>query len=214
MSEPKELSAERLADSLKYAAMRIKYERSDTDGDKDLASTLEDLTASLAELTKPVENAEVAMVRSFLTLLMQEARSKEADLVELSPENCWKVDDLINRIARENAALKVERDDFEHRAKREWQSTQDLGKALVAAQSQVAAAEQALECARRDALEEAAKACERRAEDRFAEFGATEHDTNFSYYPGSREDELNARDDEDHDCAAAIRALAQPKVSP
>lgn len=57
------------------------------------------------------------------------------------------------------------------------------------------------------ALEEAAKVCEKRAELRFQENGTTEWDTGASYYGGSCEAEYTIRDEEDEDCAFAIRAM-------
>lgn len=76
--------------------------------------------------------------------------------------------------------------------------------------AEIAALKAELATARNDALESAAKVCERRAADRFSEFGVTEWDTNFSYYPGKDEDLLNSLDEEDDDCAKAIRALKGP----
>lgn len=56
------------------------------------------------------------------------------------------------------------------------------------------------------AREAAAKVCEKRAELRWQENGVTEHDTNASYYPRSHE-WCETADEEDEDCATAIRAL-------
>jgi len=55
--------------------------------------------------------------------------------------------------------------------------------------------------------EECARLCERIRDERFAEFGITESDTNASYYPAARAD-LETRDEEDEDLAIAIRARA------
>ena len=52
--------------------------------------------------------------------------------------------------------------------------------------------------------ERCARVCEKRAEDRFAAHGATEFDTNASHY-GRQEDTYAPLDEEDEDCAAAIR---------
>ncbi len=60
----------------------------------------------------------------------------------------------------------------------------------------------------RETLERAAKVCERRAEDRFSEYGTREPDTGATYYGGRMAEELEARDEEDEDCAQAIRALS------
>lgn len=68
-------------------------------------------------------------------------------------------------------------------------------------------AERALAEARANERERCARVCERRAEERFEEHGTTEPDTNASYYGGTRNDEYEALDEEDHDCAAAIRTL-------
>lgn len=69
------------------------------------------------------------------------------------------------------------------------------------------AAYEAAEKAIRRALDTAAGVCDRRAEQRFAEFGVTEPDTNASYYDGSRAEALDELDEEDWALAAAIRAL-------
>lgn len=60
-------------------------------------------------------------------------------------------------------------------------------------------------------IERCARICERRAEERFSEHGTTEYDTNASYYGGSDGGELEIRDEEDSDCAAAIRELLKAK---
>lgn len=66
----------------------------------------------------------------------------------------------------------------------------------------------------RDAIiEQCARACEKLAERRFDEYGLREHDTNATYYTGSAAGEYDTRDEEDADCAAAVRALkAVPNV--
>lgn len=56
------------------------------------------------------------------------------------------------------------------------------------------------------AFEMAAKVADKRAEDRFADFGTTEWDTNASYYSGRRGEALNELDEEDAEIAQAIRA--------
>lgn len=55
--------------------------------------------------------------------------------------------------------------------------------------------------------ERCARVCEKRAEARFEEHGYTEPDTNSSYYIGAWKDLGDSLDEEDADCAAAIRAL-------
>jgi hypothetical protein len=55
-------------------------------------------------------------------------------------------------------------------------------------------------------LEEAAGVCEKRAELRFEAHGYTEPDINASYYIGEYKDLGDSLDEEDADCAAAIRA--------
>lgn len=52
--------------------------------------------------------------------------------------------------------------------------------------------------------ERCAKVCRKRAEERFAEYGITESDTNASYYVGRRGDILAELDEEDDACAEAI----------
>lgn len=61
----------------------------------------------------------------------------------------------------------------------------------------------------RDALERAAKVCKKRAESRFDEHGFREPDTNATYYRGRDAAALESMDQEDEDCAAAIRALIE-----
>lgn len=63
------------------------------------------------------------------------------------------------------------------------------------------------EQARREALEEAARVAERRMEERFAEFGVREWDTNATYYQGSRAETYEELDEEDEAIAIAIRTL-------
>jgi hypothetical protein len=57
----------------------------------------------------------------------------------------------------------------------------------------------------REALERIAKLVDKRRDDRFAEYGATEPDTNASYYSGRYGETLEALDEEDEEIAAAIR---------
>ena len=54
-------------------------------------------------------------------------------------------------------------------------------------------------------LKRAARICERRAEQRFEDYGITEPDTGAAYYQGRASDVYDAMDEEDYDCAAAIR---------
>ena len=78
---------------------------------------------------------------------------------------------------------------------------------LVAHCSRLKAERDAAEAA---ALERAAKCCEKRAADRWEELGYTEPDTNASYYVGASKEWNTAQDEEDENCAAAIRALIAP----
>lgn len=55
--------------------------------------------------------------------------------------------------------------------------------------------------------ERSARRAEKRADDRFAEFGYTEWDTNASYYQGSGAEFYEDLDQEDEFIASAIRAL-------
>jgi hypothetical protein len=59
------------------------------------------------------------------------------------------------------------------------------------------------------AFEMAAKVADKRAEDRFADYGTTEWDTNASYYSGRRGEALDELDEEDWDIAKAIRELGE-----
>ncbi len=56
------------------------------------------------------------------------------------------------------------------------------------------------------ALEEAAGICEKRAERRWQEHGYTDPETNAGEHQGSQRDWYQAQDEEDENCAAAIRA--------
>ena len=56
-------------------------------------------------------------------------------------------------------------------------------------------------------IEECARVCEKRAERRWEEHSYTEPDTNAGYYVGEWKLLGNSLDEEDNDCAAAIRAL-------
>ncbi len=60
--------------------------------------------------------------------------------------------------------------------------------------------------------EDFAKAADKRRDERFAEYGATEPDTNASYYSGRYGETLDTLDEEDEEIAQAIRALAAAKV--
>ena len=55
--------------------------------------------------------------------------------------------------------------------------------------------------------EAAARACEKRAHERFFEHGTTELDTNAQYYEGKAKEIYESMDEEDSDCAFAIRNL-------
>lgn len=61
-------------------------------------------------------------------------------------------------------------------------------------------------CDYRAGLERAAEICKRRSDERFMDHGQTDYETNETYYPSGIADEMNLRDEEDEDCAAAIRA--------
>jgi hypothetical protein len=63
-------------------------------------------------------------------------------------------------------------------------------------------------------IEECAGVCEKRVERRFNAVGTREPITGATYYSGRDKGELEAKDEEDEDCAAAIRALknAAPQV--
>lgn len=63
-------------------------------------------------------------------------------------------------------------------------------------------------------LETAARACEKLAEERFNDHGTREPDTGACYYGGRVEEEYQTRDEEDDECAQAIRALASMATSP
>lgn len=54
--------------------------------------------------------------------------------------------------------------------------------------------------------EACARLCEKMAEARFADYGTREHDTGASYYRGRASEEYEARDEENNNCAAAIRS--------
>jgi hypothetical protein len=64
-----------------------------------------------------------------------------------------------------------------------------------------------IDAVKREVKEKCAEACEKIADERFEEYGITESDTGASYYSGRTGDEYEARDEEDHNCAAAIRAM-------
>jgi len=59
--------------------------------------------------------------------------------------------------------------------------------------------------------EACARLCEKQADDRFADYGTREHDTGATYYSGRAAEEYEARDEEDNNCAAAIRARSNAK---
>jgi hypothetical protein len=63
--------------------------------------------------------------------------------------------------------------------------------------------------AEQNALERAARVAEKRAEDRFAECGIREPDTNATYYEGSWAGSLEELDEEDWAIASAVRNLIQ-----
>lgn len=85
-----------------------------------------------------------------------------------------------------------------------------LERAIASQQQQRAkAAESRLREVEADTIERCANVCEKVAERRFEEYGYTESDTGASYYHvKSTRDEYETRDEEDVDCAVAIRALA------
>jgi hypothetical protein len=58
-------------------------------------------------------------------------------------------------------------------------------------------------------IERCAKVADKRADDRFAEHGVTEFDTNAIYYSGSRAEAYDELDEEDWAIAAAIRKLGE-----
>lgn len=60
--------------------------------------------------------------------------------------------------------------------------------------------------------EQCAQVAEKRRDERFAEYGTTEPDTNASYYSGKYGETLDTLDEEDEEIAQAIRALAAAKV--
>ena len=64
----------------------------------------------------------------------------------------------------------------------------------------------------RAAVEAAATVLDHRREQRFAEHGTTEWDTNASYYSGSRGEALEELDEEDEFAAKAIRALSPDQI--
>lgn len=53
--------------------------------------------------------------------------------------------------------------------------------------------------------EDAAQVCEKRAEERFLQYGTREDDTNATYYNELHPDEYQIRDEEDEACAAELR---------
>jgi hypothetical protein len=63
------------------------------------------------------------------------------------------------------------------------------------------------EAGARKALDAAAKIADKRAVDRFDEYGTTEPDTNASYYSGRRSESLDELDEEDWAIRDAIHAL-------
>lgn len=71
----------------------------------------------------------------------------------------------------------------------------------------VEAFQRAMNQAADEALERAVKLIERRMEQRFAEHGTREWDTNACYYEGSASETYEALDEEDEEIATAIRAL-------
>jgi len=62
------------------------------------------------------------------------------------------------------------------------------------------------DAAKAEQREADARKVEKRAEDRFAEYGTREPDTNATYYSGRYGETLEALDEEDEAIAAAIRA--------
>lgn len=76
-------------------------------------------------------------------------------------------------------------------------------------QTRLESVERAIRLAVAETAEACARECERRAEERFDEYGTRESDTGATYYTGSRADEFEAKDEEAEDCAAAIREKAR-----
>lgn len=60
---------------------------------------------------------------------------------------------------------------------------------------------------RAEAFEEAVRVVERRAEERFAEYGVRDWDTNVTYYEGANAGIYESFDEEDEAIAAALRNL-------
>jgi len=85
-------------------------------------------------------------------------------------------------------------------------------KAREEADQRAEAAEAKLASVRADTIEKCAKVCEKRAYERFGEFGTTEHDTGATYYGGKAGEIYESMDEEDDDCAKAIRALAPERT--
>jgi len=65
-----------------------------------------------------------------------------------------------------------------------------------------------LEAALDESEEACAKVCEARAIERFVLYGVYEPDTGLSYYPDEFVDKMTDKDEEDADCAEAIRKLS------
>lgn len=70
-----------------------------------------------------------------------------------------------------------------------------------------------LSAAHLQGMEQAAGICKARAENRFCEHGTTESDTNASYYQGHLAEFYEAQDEEDENCATAIRNAARAEVA-
>ena len=83
---------------------------------------------------------------------------------------------------------------------------------IIVQAKRAAAAEAKLASVRADTIEKCAKVCEKRAYERFGEFGTTEHDTGATYYGGKAGEIYESMDEEDDDCAKAIRALAPERT--
>lgn len=81
------------------------------------------------------------------------------------------------------------------------------------ARAEAAALRESIQAAVAAEREACARTCERLAEERFAEFGVTEPDTNASYYTGRDADEYELHHEEDDACAQAIRAR-EPQDEP
>ena len=88
----------------------------------------------------------------------------------------------------------------------------DAAAAIRELEAKLEAVEQRLREVEASTIERCAKVCEKRAYERFGEFGTTEHDTGATYYEGKAGEIYESMDEEDDDCAKAIRALAPERA--